>query len=100
MAERLQILVQVEPEAIPVVEALQRLSVNIGSVAADKLDANAPPDARLLCVSVADRAEVDRLAVNLRRELADHRLLACLALPMPLGTWLVVFTDIAALDLA
>lgn len=100
----LLVLVKVEPAAQPVVDALERLNVNIGSVAAAKLYVNAPSDARLLCVALADDLAVARFAADLRDELADNPAARELCgnakiVPLQLDARLIVFTDIAALEM-
>jgi hypothetical protein len=107
MAAPLKVRVGVTPEAQPVVDALGRLHVDIGSVAASRFF---PPDllpewARFLCVAVADERGVIDLAANLRRELRgdDAALLLsnkCLIEKLPLDARLVVFLDIPAIDAA
>jgi hypothetical protein len=98
------VLVSVEPAAGPVLDALIRLHRDIGSVDARKVRAEAPAGARLLCVNLVDFEAVAQLGAELRRELADHpEALAltdrCMVVPLPVETCLVVFLDIAALDL-
>jgi hypothetical protein len=97
-------LVEVEPAAAPVLAALRRLSHDVGSVSAHNVRADAPAGARLLCVSLINGAAILQLGAALRRELAgEPEALAltdrCMIVPLPLDTRLLVFLDIAALDL-
>lgn len=103
MNDRLKVLVAVEPAAQPVVDALIRLHRDIGSVDARRVRADAPAGARLLCVNLVSFEALLQLGVELRRELTGQpEALAltdrCMLLPLPLETCLVVFLDIAALD--
>jgi hypothetical protein len=84
------------------VRALARLSHDIGSVAAEKIDPLAAPDgARFMTVALVDAAQIGVLAEDLRRELAGDRLALALTdrvlvMPLPLDACLLVFLDIAA----
>ena len=103
MTTPLEVLIHVEPDADPVVDALRRIGVNLGSSAATKVDPRAPPDMRLLTVAVADPAGVIDLGVALRHQLAAHpKALALsnrvLAERGPLGTVILRFLDIAAVE--
>jgi hypothetical protein len=101
---RPKVAIAVGPEAAPVLAALEQLHHNIGSVDAAKVHADAPAGARLLCVNLVDQLAIGELGADLRRELdglpaalrATDRVLV---MPLPLGTILVVFLDIAALDI-
>jgi len=99
----LRIPVYVQPGAAPVVRALARLHLNLGSVAADKLEGEGAPGHRYLCVALADLHQLDRLGAGLRDELADDpdalRLTDRVAVvPLPLGTLCVAFLDIFAVE--
>jgi hypothetical protein len=99
----LQVRIVVEPDADPVIDALRRLGIDVGSSAAAILDPRAPPDMRLLTVSVVNTAAVIDLGVALRHELADHpKALALtnrvLSLRGPLDTVVLAFLDIAAIE--
>ena len=103
MTAPLKVPLVVEPNAAPVLGALNRMHVDIGSMAATKLDKRAPADMRMLVVAVADDAGVAMLGADLRRELAhESRALALtnrvMVLAGALDTRIVVFLDIAALD--
>jgi hypothetical protein len=103
MSDRLEVAVAVLPEAWPVLEALRALSIDVGSVDARKVFVDAPADVRLLCCAVVDAAAIDELARNLARELVDEaarELVKRVAIKAgPLGTAVVIFRDIVALDL-
>jgi len=102
MVAPLKVLVRYLPEAAPVVAALARLHVDVGSVNAAKLYADAPADMRLLCVAVADAAGVDELAADLARELTDDAAARELVkrvhiVSAPLGAFMIVFPDLVGL---
>lgn len=98
----LKILLAVEPDAGPVVDFLRSRSYDIGSLAARHVADNAPDDARCLCVGLADAQAVDDLAATIAAELDDERARALVkrvvVQPGPLDTYVVVFVDIAALE--
>jgi hypothetical protein len=103
MTAPLKVRVGVLPEAEPVLDALRRLAVDIGSVQASRFLPDAPPDARFLCVAIADAQGVIDFAAALRRELAANP--AALALTNkclmdrgPLDTRLLAFLDIVAIE--
>jgi hypothetical protein len=105
MSAPLKVRVGVSPEAQPVLEALGRLAVDIGSVAASRFfpPGLLPSWARFLCVAVADERGVIDLAAALRRELrGNDAALAlcnkCLVHHLPLDARLMVFLDIPAID--
>jgi hypothetical protein len=105
MTAPIKVRIGVQPEAQPVVDALCRLHVDIGSIHARKFfpSARMPEWARFMCVAVADEDGVLELAGKLRRELAgnDAALRLCnkvLLDKLPLDTVLMVFLDIAAIE--
>jgi hypothetical protein len=97
----LQVPVAVLEEARPVLDALARLHIDVGSVTADRLYPDAPPDMRLLCVAWGE--PLDHLACALRHELLDDPAALALTnrvaiLPLPLDNWLVIFPEIVAIE--
>lgn len=105
MAAPLKVRIGVSPEAQPVIEALGRLSIDVGSVNAHSLfpDMPVPAETRFFCVAVSDERGVIDLAAALRRELrGDDAALAlcnkCLIEKLPLDARLVVFLDIVAIE--
>jgi len=105
MPAPLKVRVGVTPEAQPIIDALGRLAVDIGSVAASRFfpPGLLPEWARFLCVAVADERGVIDLGVGLRRELRgnDAALALCnkvLVDKLPLDARLMVFLDIPAID--
>jgi hypothetical protein len=105
VSDKLKVLVAVLKEAQPILDALVRLHKDVGSVSADRLYANAPPEARMLCVALSEPEEVRHFMaslvvdLNMHDQLASHsHLLEIDLLPLPLGAVLVVFTDIACAE--
>lgn len=103
MTAPLKVYIGVSPEAQPVIEALYRLSLDVGSVKGDRFFPALPPEVRFLCVAVSDAHGVIDLGANLRRELrGNDAALAlsnkCLVDRLPLDARLIVFLDIVALE--
>jgi hypothetical protein len=87
---------------IALLDALQRLGHNLGSVDACKVLRDTPPGSRLVCVQLVDEAALVKLARDLKRELADDPLALilssrCMVARLPLDTVLVVFLDLDTL---
>jgi hypothetical protein len=87
-------------EAQPVLDALQRLHIDVGSIKRNRVEPDAPPEWRCLCIATAE--PVDHIASALRNELAGQPEALALtdnvaALSMPLGTTLIIFLDVVAL---
>lgn len=98
---RPKIRVAVLEEARPIIDFLAARRHDIGSVNATLLDASAPADLRLLCVAVADWAEVAALAERMREELpeAAKPLVTRVGfLPLPLDAVAVVFLNIVTVE--
>lgn len=96
----LRVRVAVLDEAQPVLDALARLHIDVGSVNADRYWSNAPDGMRLLCFATAE--PLDHVACALRHELADDPAALALtnrvfAVRGPLDTTLVAFLDIPAI---
>jgi hypothetical protein len=102
----LQVAVSVHPDAEGVVRFLREHGHELQTIARRVFDDTAPPNHRLLCVTLADRAAVDSMAAEMRAtfaatadetswNLTDRVLLV----ELPLETFGVVFLDIAVLHL-
>jgi len=88
-------------DAQPIIDALARLQLDLGTLRAGQLFYNAPDEARLLCVVVGDEAAVQQLRIDLGRELVDEddatqQLASHVALITLRNGVLVVFRDIVA----
>jgi hypothetical protein len=99
----LRVPVYVQPGAAPVVRALARLHLDLGSVAADKLGGDGTPGHRYLCVALVDLHALQQLGHDLRRELADDPVALQLTdrvavVPLALDTLCVAFLDIFAVE--
>jgi hypothetical protein len=99
----LQVRIAVEPDAGPLLDALQRLHVDIGSVNGNRLYPNAPDDMRLLAVHVVDLPALDKFRLDLSLELLDKPAAAALAsrvaiVPLDLDTFLIIFRDVMAIE--
>jgi len=100
---RPKVLIGVLDEARPVLDFLKEHHHDIGSINADRLDARAPPDMRLLCVALADQSALLDLIVQMQMAwLPDDAAIKLTdrvaILPLPLDTLLVVFLDIVAIE--
>ena len=70
MSDPLEIVVGVMPAAKPVLDALNRLCHDVGSVPVDRFGPVEDGQSyRVICVHCVDRAAVAQLVVDLRREL-------------------------------
>jgi hypothetical protein len=101
----LKVLIKVDENAQPVIDFLRSHGHDIGSVNADRLYHDAPSDMRFLCVGCADRgavvwmAQAMRVAFNGKPRLIElTNRVACL--PGPMETVVVVFLEIAAVEVA
>ena len=115
---RPKIRIAVNEDAQPVIDALQALHVDIGSVRMSSLYADKPDslaklpaewhDMRWLCVALASVDEIDEFAQRLAAELiplpaaiSRHCITLTenvLVMPLPLETVMLVFTEIPAVE--
>jgi len=101
----LKVPIFVLDEAQPVLDFLREHHLDVGSINADRLDAQLAADMRLLCVMLADHDALADLSYRMQRAwLAEPELVAltnrCVVLPMPLDTLLLIFLDIVAIEAA
>lgn len=103
MTGPLKIRVAVLPEAQPVLDALMRLHVDIGTMRAKLIFPDAPPDIRLIAVALVDEAALHQFRLDLSLELVDKPEAAVLAsrialITAPLESFLVIFRDVIAIE--
>lgn len=102
MASPLKVRLRVEEPAWPVLGFLRRHGYDVGSVSADRFYRKAPPDQRYLCVALTDAdalvAMIARMQLEFTAELValTNRVIL---IDGALGTKIVVFLDIAAIEL-
>jgi len=99
MTEKVKLSVGIEAQ--PILEALARLHLDLGTLLASQLFYNAPDDSRVLCVWMPDETAVQQLRVDLGRELADdddatQQLASHVALITLHDCVLIAFRDIVA----
>lgn len=104
-AAPLKVEVKVSPDARPVLDALNRLHRDVGSIAARLVFPNIGPehhDMRIICVGCVDQDDVEKLAWDLAKELGDDHASAKLAskvaiCEMTMGLYVVAFLELPCL---